>query len=203
MITYKKLIGEGITDSNGEASYNYVGVGAGKIDVVASLDDQSHISDSSIVSQPVGVWDTIKYDNGTTDTNIWTNSDSSTEYDRTTNDYSSLTSKQIYTPINPTGNVAIDFELYQTNGGNNWFWYCVQSGNFGGCSINQMGLAENTWNKIHMEFSNSLITITNDYNSTVITNNIEKTLTNGFQFRFNVNGYIEELRFKNFKAYYI
>lgn len=67
MANYRYL-GYGITDENGIAkldhdangdpiTHSYTGTGAGKVDIVASLDDQSHISDSSIQSETYEVLD--------------------------------------------------------------------------------------------------------------------------------------------------
>ena len=61
-------LGYGTTDENGECkldhdangdsiSHSYTGTGAGKIDVVASLDSPSSISDSSLVSETYGIID--------------------------------------------------------------------------------------------------------------------------------------------------
>ena len=81
MSSYKYL-GWGITDEHGvahldhdsegqEISHSYVGVGAGEIDVVASLDNP--VVEGSIVSEPLSVLDTLLYDTGTDAThNIWT-----------------------------------------------------------------------------------------------------------------------------------
>ena len=69
-----RFIGKGTTDANGVAHITedangdtvsppgYVGVGAGEIDVVASVDKP--ISSGSVVSQPSTVWDTLFYDSG-------------------------------------------------------------------------------------------------------------------------------------------
>lgn len=57
-----KYLGYGITDNNGIAhldhdsngnpiNHSYTGTGAGEIDIVASLDDSTHISDSSLQSE--------------------------------------------------------------------------------------------------------------------------------------------------------
>ena len=79
-----RFIGKGTTDANGVAHITedangdtvsppgYVGVGAGEIDVVASVDKP--ISSGSVVSQPYEVLDCYKYDGGTTanHNDIWT-----------------------------------------------------------------------------------------------------------------------------------
>ncbi len=75
MTTNYVFLGSGTTDSNGVAkldhdangdpiSHSYTGVGAGEIDVVASLDNP--IASGSVVSQPYNVWDTNFGDGGVT-----------------------------------------------------------------------------------------------------------------------------------------
>ena len=85
-VTYNYL-GYGVTDSNGvakldhdadgeEISHSYTGTGAGEIDVIASLDNASTISDSSIQSEPYTVLDGIFKDLGTeTTAPTWTSDD--------------------------------------------------------------------------------------------------------------------------------
>jgi hypothetical protein len=72
--TYNYL-GYGITDSNGKAkleydsegnplTHSYTGTGAGKVDIVASLD--SEITESSLVSETFVLYDTLFYEKGVT-----------------------------------------------------------------------------------------------------------------------------------------
>jgi len=76
MTTNYRYLGYGVTDENGIAhldhdangnpiDHSYTGTGAGEIDVVASLDDNTHISDSSIQSETFVVLDTLFYDEAT------------------------------------------------------------------------------------------------------------------------------------------
>ncbi len=68
---YYRYLGYGVTNENGVAkldhdangdplTHSYTGVGAGEIDVVASLDNP--VSSGSIVSGTLSVWDTLFYD---------------------------------------------------------------------------------------------------------------------------------------------
>ena len=71
-MTSYRYLGYGVTDSNGVAHLKknakdqdidgYTGVGAGEIDIIASLDNP--IVDGSIVSVPCNVLDCYKYDEG-------------------------------------------------------------------------------------------------------------------------------------------
>ena len=74
-MTNYRYLGYGVTDSNGVAkldhdangdplTHSYTGVGAGEIDVLASLDNP--ISSGSIVSEPCNVWDCTYCDIATT-----------------------------------------------------------------------------------------------------------------------------------------
>lgn len=77
-MTSYRYLGSATTNANGVATYNFTGTGAGKIDVIASLDNP--ITDSSLVSVPCSVLDTFFMDyksDGTKNTN-WTKSSSPT-----------------------------------------------------------------------------------------------------------------------------
>ena len=76
-MTVYKYLGYGVTNENGVAKleynsegqkrdHSYTGVGAGEIDVVASLDNP--VSEGSIVSETYNVWDTKWYDLATDNT---------------------------------------------------------------------------------------------------------------------------------------
>ena len=80
-MTVYKYLGYGVTNENGVAKleynsegqkrdHSYTGVGAGEVDVVASLDNP--VDEGSIVSETFTVMDTLMYDTGTDAThNIW------------------------------------------------------------------------------------------------------------------------------------
>ncbi len=61
MVNYR-LIGTGVTNSQGVATCEYTGTGKGEVDFVASLDDASHISESSLQSETYELWDYLIYD---------------------------------------------------------------------------------------------------------------------------------------------
>ena len=64
-ITNDKGIAKLEFDANGNPiDHSYTGTGAGELDIIASLDDNTHISDSSIQSETYDVWDYIFYDTG-------------------------------------------------------------------------------------------------------------------------------------------
>lgn len=71
-------------DANGDPiTHSYTGTGAGEIDIVASLDDNTHISDSSIQSGTYDVLDCQWYDDclpSTHNTNWFNRNNLSTEY---------------------------------------------------------------------------------------------------------------------------
>jgi len=75
MVLKYRYIGKGITDNNGIAHITedaegqtvtgYTGTGKGLTQIVASTDDQSHISDGSLQSKTYSLWDCIYYEDGT------------------------------------------------------------------------------------------------------------------------------------------
>ena len=76
-MTSYRYLGYGTTDSNGVAHYTYTGTGAGEVDVIASLDNP--ISQGSIVSETLSIYDTLWYDTAITGTDkIWHNTDATT-----------------------------------------------------------------------------------------------------------------------------
>ena len=103
MITYKKLIGEGITDSNGEASYNYVGVGAGKIDFSA---------ESGILSsETYSLIDSLFYQEGTSEppTNTWVVNGFTPSYSSDGTTLTSTTFATCFANLKDTGVNPFDF----------------------------------------------------------------------------------------------
>ena len=131
-MTNYRYLGYGVTDSNGVAhldhdangdslSHSYTGVGAGEIDVLASLDNP--IVDGSIVSETYSILDCIKYDKGILDDpqtrNIYDNV-SANALTRTT-EYTSL--KEVTTGTDAVAFISdlpfectIDFEVCQVDG---------------------------------------------------------------------------------------
>ena len=93
-----RYLGYGTTDSSGVAkldhdangdsiSHSYIGVGAGELDVLASLDNP--VVEGSVVSEPYEVIDAFVKDNCTTDTSLWTSSTAT--IDRTSGEYMQVT----------------------------------------------------------------------------------------------------------------
>ena len=114
-------LGYGTTDENGECkldhdangdsiSHSYTGTGAGKIDVVASLDSPSSISDSSLVSETYEVYDCIFHDEMGTNTWHKTNQtlviESTNDGIKLTND--STTSNYYAVPKINNSNISLD-----------------------------------------------------------------------------------------------
>lgn len=65
MVSYR-LIGSGVTDSNGVASYTYTGQGSGEVDLIASTSNP--ITDGSLVSETYELLDCLIYDDCTSET---------------------------------------------------------------------------------------------------------------------------------------
>ena len=156
-MTNYRYLGYGVTDSNGVAkldhdangdplSHSYTGVGAGEIDVVASLDNP--ITSSSIVSVPCNVLDATFYDKGLSGSgnynDNWDTSDTisvSRDAEGTTLEYVPSASSygrrfpnnSIKTPI--SNSYCIEFDVVNFNG------YCLAQleGNLASSSIQFMG----------------------------------------------------------------
>ena len=131
-MTVYKYLGWGKTDENGVAkldhdangdplTHSYTGVGAGEIDVVASLDNP--VSSGSIVSETFSVMDTLLYDTGTDPShNIWTGSTSNLTRG---SEYSRLEESTIGTPVQintvmPTGLWVLTMSIKRDGHSTNW-----------------------------------------------------------------------------------
>ena len=107
-MTNYNYLGYGVTNENGVAKlqynsegqkigHSYTGVGAGEVDVVASLDNP--VDESSIVSETYSVWDYLCYDGGVTGdkSNSWTASSGITVQTDDTGTLLSANNNQTYT----------------------------------------------------------------------------------------------------------
>lgn len=127
-----KYLGYGVTDSNGvakldhdaegqELQHSYTGVGAGEIDVVASLDNP--VESGSIVSETLSVMDTLLYDTGTDPShNIWTGDTSNLTRN---SEYSRLEESASPTPtaintVMPTGLWVLTMSIKRDGHSTNW-----------------------------------------------------------------------------------
>ena len=132
-MTVYKYLGWGITNENGVAKLDhdadgiridnsYTGVGAGEIDVVASLDNP--IVDGSIVSKTYSIYDCYKYDSGTDPSNTMWALNANAKLTRGS-EYSTLEENTIGTTatITLTGinltNYRVECDIYQVDGTTN------------------------------------------------------------------------------------
>ena len=202
-------LGYGTTDENGECkldhdangdsiSHSYTGTGAGKIDVVASLDSPSSISDSSLVSETFSLYDCIKYDTGIqgSATNIYTNTtylDRTSEYTNITDDSSNTTF--IYVEI--SGDVAIEFDANVNVADANPFIAIANGGTVvGQKSQTNLGTVDDRWIHYRIEIKDNVATYTNDYSAISTTSNL--TAYTRFRLRKAVG---ETFKFKNMMVY--
>ena len=136
-------MGYGVTDENGVAkldhdmdgntlTHSYTGVGAGRIDLLASIDDPDNVSysgEGTLVSEIYGVLDCIKYDKGTSNVHndIWDR----TEIVRGDN-YTTLQSTNgartfNFMSLTDSSNLKIKFKLWNTDFSNIWFGWSFTS----------------------------------------------------------------------------
>ena len=135
-MTVYKYLGYGVTNENGvaklkynsegqEISHSYTGVGAGEIDVVASLDNP--VSQGSIVSETYEVLDCYRYDEGLQaeghHNDIWTgltNTDLTRETEYTTIKEKTVGTTAYCTFINiPLTDYHIEVDVFQVDGTQN------------------------------------------------------------------------------------
>ena len=218
MANYRYL-GYGITDENGIAhldhdadgqaiTHSYTGTGAGEIDVVASLDDSTHISDSSIQSETYEVIDAFLKDNGTTDTSIWASSTAtidrnvSNEYTHFTGTGSSnaviLVKNGVNDVFDYTKNWAIEFDGWNVNASNIY----VYQGSSSKGGVNNPTSSDFVHIRLEYDATNQAIKIFKDnvqQGNTVSLNSV----TTNFSIRFvDWQGDLD-LKIKNFIAYSI
>ena len=217
--TYNYL-GYGVTDNQGKAkleydaqgnplTHSYTGTGAGKVDIVASLD--SEITESSLVSETYEITDCGFYDKATDNTKASSYynynslidvsySDNGTKLthseDSTTNRHfyynsNAISSVQIsgmYTILN---NMAIEFDLTEINGTIDV--YLTDGSNSRGISLNSTGHYKITIDgeRLHLfkdgveQSLSGTVTMTGD----------------NIRWSFLLNSYDESLTFKNLMIY--
>lgn len=206
----RRLIGYGYTDSSGvahitndpdgETISGYTGVGAGEIQIVAELHD-----DSSVVSQPITVYDCTKYDKGLSGdgnhNDIW--SGDTTNLSRET-EYSSLKETSgniaIYTGI--SNECTIEMEVLQVDGAiTNTIIQFPNGSNVskGTATLQHCGGTLNTWTPIKIDLTTTKATITNLDTS----NSVEREISDDTVARFKLitSNEVTELRFRNVKIY--
>lgn len=171
-MTVYKYLGYGVTNESGvakldhdaqgqEISHSYTGVGAGEIDVVASLDNP--VESGSIVSEPCNVLDCIKCDIS----NSLAVSDYSLRYDTDSltivDDYKDFSTsepsgRRLYLPVTTTGDVRIEMEIKFTTTGNIGVigsdGTTLQYGQFNNDSY------RNNWTKVVMVQNDGVISMT-------------------------------------------
>ena len=191
--TYRYL-GWGITNENGVAhldhdangdaiEHSYTGVGAGEIDVVASLDNP--MTSGSIVSETLPVLDCYKYDEGLQaeghHNEIWStsNTDVTRESDYTTIKEKNVGTTAYITIVNiPFTDYHIEFDIFQVDAPTDEWCLTVLSNEYAPILTENSKL--NDWKHISVNITNQAV------NSRV---------------RLNTGGAMTEFRFKNFKLY--
>ena len=192
MTTYKYL-GYGVTDKNGVAhldhdangdplTHSYTGVGDGEVDVLASLDKP--ITDGSIVSGTLPVFDCYRHDDGTISSHndIWTgiiNTDLTREAEYTTIKEKTVgtTATITFTGI-PFKNYRIECDVFQVDGTQDEWFITVLKEDYTAITSADAKLGE--WKHIILDLTD---------------------IAPNSRVRLNTGGSCTELRFKNFMLY--
>lgn len=193
MVQYRYL-GYGVTNEDGIAkldhdpqgnllTHSYTGTGAGKVDIVASLDDE--IDDSSLVSETYEVLDCYKYDSGMSDYNdIWTQGSSNVLIRDSSGEYSTIKETTIGTTAFvtitniPLTDYRIEVDVFQVDGNSNEWFITVLTNDYSSITNANSKLGE--WKHISLDLTNI------EANSRI---------------RLNTGGTATEMRFKNFQLY--
>ena len=194
MTTTYRYLGYGVTNNKGVAkldhdaqgnpiTHSYTGTGAGKVDIVASLDDSSHISESSIQSEIYELMDCYKMDIGTTSnhSDIWTlNNTDLTRSDEYTTIKEKTVGTTAYCTITniPLTNYRIEVDVFQVDGNSDEWVLTVLNNDYS--SVASANAKLNEWKHISVDVTN------------VATNS---------RIRLNTGGTATEMRFKNFQVY--
>ena len=189
-------------DKNGNPlTHSYTGVGAGKINLIASLDDT--ITEDSIISPVSILWDTIFYDEATDDTKN-TDYTASTDLTVTPSTDGKLLSHDasttyVYYRLDETLNTPIGIEFDLTDA----------------TATNRCGIAFN--NSTRYSFSSTVLDIPTEShvrivydgetvktyldNSTTVNSSVSASALTDFKFGFYIQANGNTMTFKNLKVY--
>lgn len=154
----------------------------------------------SLLQETYGVWDTIKYDNATSDSHtdsIWSSLTYLTRYD----EYSTLTDSDIelmYTSITDNTCIEVDVNVNETNSAR-FISIRNDSKEVQGFSKNSLGISNNGWYHLLIKLNNGEYQVfVNGTDKTPSTHTI--STFNRFYFR---NSADNSVSFKNLKIYLI
>ena len=210
-MTNYRYLGYGVTDSNGVAkldhdangdplSHSYTGVGAGEIDVVASLDNP--VSSGSIVSETFIVDDTYKYDLATITkhTDFWTKVYGDEEFTRGA-EYSTLsegtTGSASIRTILPFNEWEVVFDAKNDNATSEWIVGLYQYGV--GVTGVSLGVID-TWTNIRLVYDGTNVKIYRN-GEYWLTREVTFDKIAPIYFQFQTPGTVTTIDFKNFKVY--
>lgn len=213
-MTVKRLIGYGYTDSSGVATIDYdasgtaldpsgyTGIGAGEIDVMAELHD-----DSSVQSGTYPVIDATLIDptSATTRANIWVDNNnpvvSVVDGVVTLTESTSGTVQSYFKTENAfsKSDMCIEFDFYQVDGSTNQnvFWILKDTswGNVCSYNLSDLNLSSQNWHHIKIEFKGTKAKFNN------IEKNYDSGVSDNIRFGFLTNGDITSIKYKNFCLY--
>lgn len=204
-----RKIGEAVTDSNGNCIITYTGTGAGEVDLTACYYEED--TGSIIQSEIYSVLDCIVKDTGTSSDhtdNIWNNWNNSATITRES-EYTSITKADSSTPASwqisnkpfSNSNLKVEFDVYVGGDSQNLIFAQLRNQGYnvlGQISLATMGLSQNNWHHIILEFAGLNCHIYNTTNSS-ISDRVFSSEVNKFMFRCDTTA--SETRYRNFKVY--
>ena len=196
-------------DADGEPIYHsYTSVGAGEIDVLASLDNP--IVEGSIVSETYNVLDCVVYDGGTLDNHndsIWTTQN--VTFQPRQAEYTDIVkgtgSSLLVSTDLPIGSV-IEFEMRQIGGTTTNYIFGLRQGTSflgNGTRLYDLGANVDEWVRIKIELKDDGYAIATNLDDTSKTDQVNSTAYTSdpkFAFWLSDNA-ITDLYFRNFKVY--
>ena len=224
-MTNYRYLGYGVTNENGVAhleydedgeplTHSYTGVGAGEIDVLASLDNP--IVEGSIVSVPCNVLDCLKYDGCTISNHndIWDTSDPNLTFERKT-DYTSIkqkvtTSRATTYLKNIDTSGVIEFEMkhikngtvYASDYGLNFINDSTYCGFFSATHLGITNSMVGDWLGFKVIFDGTTYDVVSlDYPDKSVSGRTTTAPINGFMFSITANSDVSELQIRNIKVY--
>ena len=160
------------------------------------------------VSEIYSIFDNIRYDTGTDPNhNIWVvSSDASISYGEEYATFTKSVTGNKYASFNLTGEaVCFEFEVYQVEGYRNQTFFMITDSNYASlyqCQLQNISHTTGEWVKCRLTLDGTSITFEDAEDSTKKHTATTDKVLNTAQFSL-IGSAFTELRYRNFKCYYI